>query len=127
MSISRDHETPYHRRPFHFRIHWFRWLIEEAPTFDLVCIARDLLDMFKFETRIEQSREIAKLIRGLADRVPVAVCCGNHDNAGSIAVLRFPDKPGYRGWFFITLRPRMVRVSAVRNWKPRNFSRHIEI
>jgi hypothetical protein len=28
----------------HFRIHWFRWLIEQAPDFDLVCIAGDLLD-----------------------------------------------------------------------------------
>jgi Icc-related predicted phosphoesterase len=50
----------------HCRIHWFRWLIEEAPNFDLVCIAGDLLDIFKFETRTEQSREIAKLIRELA-------------------------------------------------------------
>jgi hypothetical protein len=35
----------------HFRLHWFRWLIEQAPDFDLVCIAGDLLDLFKFETR----------------------------------------------------------------------------
>jgi Icc-related predicted phosphoesterase len=66
----------------HFRLHWFRWLIEQAPNFDLVCIAGDLLDMFKFETRTEQSRDIAKLVRELADRVPVAICSGNHDNAG---------------------------------------------
>jgi hypothetical protein len=32
----------------------------------------------------EQSREIAKLIRQLADLVPVAVCSGNHDNAGRL-------------------------------------------
>jgi Icc-related predicted phosphoesterase len=31
----------------HYRIHWFRWLIEEAPNFDLVCISGDLLDMFQ--------------------------------------------------------------------------------
>jgi Icc-related predicted phosphoesterase len=47
----------------HYRIHWFRWLIEEASNFDLVCIAGDLLDMFRFETRTEQSREIANLGR----------------------------------------------------------------
>jgi hypothetical protein len=29
--------------------------IEQALNFDLVCIAGDLLDMFKSETRIEQS------------------------------------------------------------------------
>jgi len=26
------------------------WLIEQAPSYDLVCIAGDLLDMFKFES-----------------------------------------------------------------------------
>jgi hypothetical protein len=30
----------------HFRVHWFHWLIEEVPDFDLVCIAGDLLDIF---------------------------------------------------------------------------------
>ena len=44
----------------HFRIHWFRWLIEQAPSYDLVCIAGDFLDMFKFESRMEQAREIRK-------------------------------------------------------------------
>jgi predicted MPP superfamily phosphohydrolase len=66
----------------HYRLHWFRWLIEQAPDFDLVCIAGDLLDMFKSETRIEQAREVRSLIRELADIVPVAVCSGNHDIAG---------------------------------------------
>ena len=57
----------------HFRLHWFRWLIEQAPNFDLVCIAGDLLDMFKPETRMEQARETAVLIRELPNLVPVAV------------------------------------------------------
>ena len=47
----------------HFRIHWVRWLIEQAPNFDLVCIAGELLDIFKSETRMEQAREITRLIR----------------------------------------------------------------
>jgi Icc-related predicted phosphoesterase len=71
---------------FHYRLHWFRWLIEQAPSCDLVCIAGDLLDMFKFETRIEQAREVRRLIRALADIVPVAVCSGNHDNAGRLVL-----------------------------------------
>ena len=71
----------------HFRLHWIRWLIEQAPDFDLICIAGDLLDMFKSETRIEQAREITRLIRELADLVPVAVCSGNHDNAGRLVSL----------------------------------------
>ena len=54
----------------HFRIHWFRWLIEQAPSYDLVCVAGDLLDMFKSETRLEQARQVSSLIRLLADVVP---------------------------------------------------------
>jgi hypothetical protein len=68
----------------HFRLHWFRWLIEQAPSYDLVCIAGDLLDMFNAETRLEQARQVRTLIRKLADLVPVAVCSGNHDNAGRL-------------------------------------------
>jgi predicted MPP superfamily phosphohydrolase len=64
----------------HFRLHWFRWLIEQAPDFDLICVAGDLLDMFRSETRLEQALEITRLIRELADLIPVAVCSGNHDN-----------------------------------------------
>jgi Icc-related predicted phosphoesterase len=51
----------------HYRIHWFRWLIEQAPNFDLICIAGDLLDMFRSETRMEQAREIRTLVKQLAD------------------------------------------------------------
>jgi Icc-related predicted phosphoesterase len=80
----------------HFRIHWFRWLIDQAPDFDLVCIAGDLLDMFKSETRIEQSGEIARLMRKLADLVPVAVCSGNHDNAGRLVS---HDRASVYEWF----------------------------
>jgi hypothetical protein len=142
----------------HFRIDWFRWLIEQAPRYDLVCIAGDLLDMFEVESTKEQAPEVGRLIRELADIVPVAVCSGNHDNAGrlvshdraslyewfidlgahskittdgstqkleklivttipyhcskeqkSIWLDRgstFADKPGNRGSFFITFRPR---------------------
>ena len=68
----------------HFRLHWFRWLIEQAPDFDLICIAGDLLDMFVSETRMEQARETTRLVRELADIVPVAVYSGNHDNAGRL-------------------------------------------
>ena len=48
----------------HFRLHWFRWLIEQAPDFDLICIAGDLLDMFKAETRTEQAREVSETHQG---------------------------------------------------------------
>jgi hypothetical protein len=80
----------------HFRLHWFRWLIEQAPEFDLVCIAGDLLDMFKSETRLEQARQVRTLIRELADIVPVALCSGNHDNAGRFVS---HDRALVYGWF----------------------------
>jgi len=70
--------------------------MEEASNFDLVCIAGDLLDMFRSETRIEQSGEIARLIRKLADLVPVAICSGNHDNAGRIVS---HDRASVYEWF----------------------------
>src|SRR6202035_5781249 len=68
----------------HFRTDWFHWLIEQAPSYDLVCIAGDLLDMFNVEPTKEQARQVSKLIRELADIVPVAICSGNHDNAGGL-------------------------------------------
>ena len=79
----------------HYRLHWFRWLIEQAPSYDLVCIAGDLLDMFKSETRSEQAREITRLIRKLADLVPVTLCSGNHDNAGRLVS---HDRAVVYGW-----------------------------
>src|ERR1700730_8920496 len=80
----------------HFRVHWFRWLIEQARDFDFVCIAGDLLDMFKFESRTAQAREVINLLRELADVVPVAICSGNHDNAGRQIS---PDRAPVYEWF----------------------------
>jgi uncharacterized protein len=80
----------------HFRIDWFRWLIEQAPRYDLVCIAGDLLDMFEVESTKEQAREVGRLIRELADIVPVAVCSGNHDNAGRLV---WHDRASLYEWF----------------------------
>jgi predicted MPP superfamily phosphohydrolase len=80
----------------HFRLHWFRWLIEEAQDFDLVCIAGDLLDMFRSETRMEQAREIRTLVEELANIVPVAICSGNHDNAGRLVA---HDRASFYEWF----------------------------
>ena len=96
----------------HYRIHWFRWLIEEAPKYDLVCIAGDLLDMFKSETRMEQAREIARLIRELADIVPFAVCSGNHDNAGRTVS---HDRASVYGWFIeLGTHPNIITDGSTR-------------
>ncbi len=89
----------------HYRVDWFRWLIEQAPIYDLVCIAGDLLDMFMPETRIEQAREVTRLVRELADIVPVAVCSGNHDNAGKLVS---HDRASVYEWFIDLGRHRNI-------------------
>jgi predicted phosphodiesterase len=66
----------------HYRSRWFHWLIEQAANFDLICIAGDPLDMFKGAPRMEQAREVSRWIHELAKVTWVAVCSGNHDNAG---------------------------------------------
>jgi hypothetical protein len=110
-SIFRNHETSHHRRP-HFRLQWFRWLIEQAPDFDLVCIACDLLDMFNPETRLEQSRQVRPLIRELADVVPVAICSGNQDNAGR---LDSHDRASVYGWFIdLGTHPNIISDGSTR-------------
>jgi hypothetical protein len=95
-----------------FRLLWFRWLIEQAPDFDLICIAGDLLDMFKSETRIEQAREVRTLIRELADLVPVAVCPGNHDNAGRVVS---HDRASVYEWFIdLGTHPNIITDGSTR-------------
>jgi Icc-related predicted phosphoesterase len=75
----------------HYREHWFRWLITRAGDCDLICIAGDLLDMFESEPRIVQAREVSSWIRELAKVTRVAICSGNHDDAGrQIAADRAP-------------------------------------
>ena len=66
----------------HYREHWFGWLLSRGKDYDLICIAGDLLDMFKADPRIVQAREISRWIRDLAKLARVAICSGNHDNAG---------------------------------------------
>jgi len=66
----------------HYSEHWFRWLLDQAKDYDLICIAGDLLDMFDSEARIVQAREVSRWLRELAKVTWVALCSGNHDNAG---------------------------------------------
>ena len=66
----------------HYREPWFVWLLEQARDYDLVCIAGDMLDMFKGEPRTVQARNVNQWIRELARLTWVALCSGNHDNAG---------------------------------------------
>src|ERR1700751_1524241 len=66
----------------HYRQHWFHWLIEKGANYDLICVAGDLLDMFKGKPQMEQAREVSRWIHELATITRVIVCSGNHDNAG---------------------------------------------
>jgi hypothetical protein len=96
----------------HFRIDWFRWLIEQAPNYDLVCIAGDLLDMFEAKSTREQAREVTSLIRELADIVPVAVCSGNHDNAGGLVS---HDRASLYKWLVdLGAHPNIITDGAIR-------------
>jgi hypothetical protein len=100
----------------HFRIHWFHWLIEQAPGYDLVCFAGDLLDMFRYESRMEQAREVKGPIVGLADIVPVAICSGNHDNAGRLAA--YERAPIYEWFIDLGAHPNIITDGSTQ--KPEN-------
>jgi DNA repair exonuclease SbcCD nuclease subunit len=96
----------------HFRTDWFRWLMEQAPSYDLVCIAGDLLDMFNVELPKRQAREVSMLIRQLADIVPVAICSGNHDNAGGLVS---HDRASLYQWFIeLGTHPKVVTDGTTR-------------
>ena len=66
----------------HYRAAWFEWLIREASHFDAVFVAGDFLDIFIAEPRAAQAGEVQRWLRRLAEVTKVAVCSGNHDNAG---------------------------------------------
>src|SRR3984893_4888756 len=96
----------------HFRVDWFRWLLEQAPNYDLICIAGDLLDMFEAKSTREQAREVSRLIKELADIAPVAVCSGNHDNAGGLVS---HDRASLYKWLVdLDAHPNIIRDGATR-------------
>jgi hypothetical protein len=68
--------------------------------------------MFKSETRIEQAREVRSLIRVLADVVPVALCSGNHDNAGRLVS---HDRASVYDWFIeLGTHPNIITDGSTR-------------
>jgi len=84
----------------HYREPWFRWLIDQGASYDLICIAGDLLDMFKGELRMDQTREVSRWIRELATLTRVTVCSGNHDNVGRQVTA---DRAPVYEWFLALL------------------------
>jgi predicted MPP superfamily phosphohydrolase len=66
------------------------------PKYDLVCVAGDFLDIFHPEPRENQARAVSTLVRELAQRTRVAVCSGNHDDAGRLITA---DRAPVYEWF----------------------------
>ncbi len=80
----------------HYRLPWFQWLIDQSPKYDLVCVAGDFLDIFHTEPRMNQAQAVSALVRELAQRTRVAVCSGNHDDAGRLVTA---DRAPVYEWF----------------------------
>jgi len=78
-----------HCSDFHGHDAWFRWLVRESRSADLVCLSGDLIDLFAPE---KIAGQIARVTRHLATvSAPLAVCSGNHDDVegdGGVAWLQ---------------------------------------
>ena len=84
-----------HVSDLHFRAPWFDWVAGHAPDFDAVCIAGDLLDMFRTDqTSLRtQATWVRDWIRAYSG--PLFVCTGNHDwwdERGGV------DNDAFGGW-----------------------------
>lgn len=66
----------------HYCPSWFEWLIRESIRFDAVFIAGDFLDIFISEPATAQATVVQRWLRRLSETTRVAICSGNHDNAG---------------------------------------------
>jgi len=68
----------------HLSLPWFEWLAGKAASFDLVCVAGDLLDLFGKEPKPLQVLLVQDYLRRVAGKTNVALCSGNHDSFGPI-------------------------------------------
>jgi Icc-related predicted phosphoesterase len=66
-----------HLADLHAEHEWFNWVASQAPLFDLLVIAGDLLDAFSRAPVHDQARAVSKWL--LVLRTPTVVCSGNHD------------------------------------------------
>lgn len=72
-----------HVADLHLQHAWFDWVASNAPAFDALVIAGDLLDGFSRNPTPAQVAEVSDWLLQL--RVPTVVCSGNHDDLGSSA------------------------------------------
>jgi len=66
----------------HYSLPQFDWLVKVAPTYDLVLIAGDLLDIESFVDPETQIIVVLKYLTRLRGLTRVVVCSGNHDLDG---------------------------------------------
>lgn len=66
-----------HVTDFHFNKRWFDWLLDEAPSSDLVVMSGDLLDLMSATPQRRQIEWVSSWLNEFPR--PLAVCSGNHD------------------------------------------------
>ena len=77
----------------HSRRGWYEWLLKEAPQYDAVAIAGDLLDLFQYlPPQIEFLRDWVTKMK--ATGIPLFICDGNHDFNST--ALPWPTNPNER-------------------------------
>jgi Icc-related predicted phosphoesterase len=96
----------------HYRLTWFQWLIDQAPMYDLVCIAGDFLDIFNGEPRENQARVASVLVRELGRVTRVAVCSGNHDISGRQVTM--DRAPIYQWFVWLADNPKIITDGVTR-------------
>lgn len=63
----------------HFGLTQFDWVVAQAPDYDLVIIAGDLLDIGGHLDLDSQITVVVKYLRTISTRTRLVVCSGNHD------------------------------------------------
>ena len=63
----------------HFGLNQFDWVAQQAPCYDLVIIAGDLLDIAGHVDLDAQITVIVKCLRTISSQTRLLVCSGNHD------------------------------------------------
>ena len=67
-----------HVTDLHSYAPWFRWVAAQAPSYDLVCLTGDMLNLRELNVDAETQMESARALLG-AIPGPLALCSGNHD------------------------------------------------
>jgi Icc-related predicted phosphoesterase len=63
----------------HFGLAQFDWVAQQAPNYDLVIIAGDLLDLGGHLDLDSQITVVVKYLRAISAKTKLLVCSGNHD------------------------------------------------